>query len=222
MKKPCNETVSCGTLNSMETNQSNPVEENVGAPVGGDDPPEAPAAEPEDVEAKAVLDEASLSAEARKQRWLARRPRVEHLKDGVAHVTPEAVASGTLQAPTTVPLFNVGDRIVVDVSTVLLKGEPWLYTLIGKVRSIDDDTGLVTLFDEDSDLRNPMVRYASFMDPLCIFKLAPIKGNPFLLSAARPVRPPPAPGEVRRGRGRPKGSKNRPKDVIEAEREASK
>jgi len=108
------------------------------------------------------------------------------------------------------------------VRTDLLNGCPWLYTLVGKVRSIDDDTGLVTLWDEDSDQRNPMCRYVSFKSSLCIFKLAPVRGNPFDAAKIARVLPPRVPGEKKRGRGRPKGSKNRPKEVIQAERAARK
>ncbi len=211
----------------MEANQYEPGEENGEAAVGTepdlDDELDETAPPPIDVvieestgdeDDKVDLnEEASFSAEQRKQRWLARRPRIDHLKDGV--IFPP----GTSDA---LPLFDVGDRIVVDVSTVHLKGSPWLETLVGKVRTIDDDTGLVTLWDEDSDQRNPMTRYVSVREPLCIFKLAPAKGNPFDASKAARVVKVLAPGEVKRGRGRPPGSKNRPKEVIKAEREARK
>jgi len=153
-----------------------------------------------------------LSYEVRMARWQAKRPPIDHLKSGIM-VDPSSGA--------TLPLFDVGDRIVVDCRTGLLKGSPWLETLVGKVRSIDDDSGLVTLFDEDSDPRCPTIRYASFKRPLFTFCLAPDRGDPF--------EPPPPPKKEKpqrlpgqKGRGRPKGSKNRPKDVIKAEREARK
>lgn len=153
-----------------------------------------------------------LSQEARMARWQAKRPTIDHLPSGIA-VDPDNGA--------VIPLFDVGDRIVVDRRTTLLRGLPWLETIVGKVRTIDDDSGLVTIWDEDGDARNPPCRYTNFRDALHIFKLAPAKGNPF-----EPPPPPKpekllrAPGE--KGRGRPKGSKNRPKDIIQAEREARK
>ena len=156
---------------------------------------------------------ATMSDDRRRAAWQARRPEVAHLKEGVAF--PPGMPA--------VPLFDVGDRIVVDRCTDLLKGTPWLDTTVGKVRSIDDDTGLVTLLDETSDPRLPSVRYFNFRlhGALQTFKLAPPRGNPFDAPKVT-VRAPVAPTTdgTKRGRGRPKGSKNRPKDVIKAEREA--
>lgn len=160
--------------------------------------------------------EASISDVERKARWLQRRPNIDHLRSGVVTTTIEGVQ-------TVLPLFDVGDRIVVDVSTTFLKGDPWLYTLVGKVRAIDDDSGVVQVWDEDTDGRNPMLRHVNVKDPLMVFKLAPTRGNPFDATyAVRTPKPALKPGEMRRGRGRPKGSHNRPKEVIKAEREALK
>lgn len=163
-----------------------------------------------------------LSDDRRLAAWQGRRPSIDHLEAGV--VTTEDPNGDTI----VVPLFDVGDRIVVDVRTEHLKNSPWLYTLVGKVRSIDDDTGLVTIFDEDTDPRNPAVRYVSMRLPtLQAFKIAPLKGNPFD-STKKHVRPTVTPvtgpdgSPERRGRGRPKGTKNRPKDVIVAEKAARK
>ena len=158
---------------------------------------------------------AGLTPDARRERWQARRPDISHLKDGLA--TSEELG--------TVPLFDVGDRIVIDCCTSLLAWNPGLATHVGKVRSIDDDTGLVSIYDEASDPRHPMVRWASYKahGELTVFKLAPAKGNPFDLPKVRPQAnvgvPVPRP-EGKRGRGRPAGAKNRPKDVIKAEKEA--
>jgi len=172
--------------------------------------------EPKDDDDVVDPEDASVSDDERRQRWLARRQPIDHLKPGVITTVLDGVT-------TTLPLFDIGDRIVADVSTTLLRGNPWIYTLVGKVRSIDDDTGLVTLWDEDTDRRNPMTRYVSMRDPLIILKIAPTRGNPF--DTTHVVKPRPVdlkPGEVKRGRGRPAGSKNRPKEVIRAEREAMK
>ena len=179
--------------------------------------------EPETVESTPESDEdVNLPDEARFARWQARRPRIEHLSPAVVSQAGERNPDTGLLASVILPLFDVGDRIVVDVRTTFLPSTPWLHTLVGKVRSIDDDTGVVSLYDEDSDPRCPMVRWVSFKDGLHDFRLAPAKGNPFNAEKVKPVRPPPAPGEERRGRGRPKGSKNRPKEEIKAEREAYK
>ena len=171
----------------------------------------APIPTPIEEEEETIKAEDMLSHEQRFQRWQSKRPPIDHLRDGVFHNSDG----------TSLPLFDVGDRIVVDVRTTLLRGVPWLQTLVGKVRTIDDESGLVTLWDEDADPRNPPCRYVNFKDTLHIFKLAPDKGNPFEPPPApKPEKPQPVSGK--KGRGRPKGSKNRPKDVIKAEREARK
>lgn len=150
-----------------------------------------------------------MSREAMRARWQARRPNIDHLKSGI-------VAEGDL----VLPVFDVGERIVVDVRTRFLGGDPWLHTLVGKVRSIDDETGLVSLLDEESDPRSPMVRWVSFKDELHDFRLAPLRGDPFAVSAVRAPKQVAAPVEGKRGRGRPAGSRNRSKEEIQAEREA--
>ena len=155
------------------------------------------------VEAEAADPDAGLSREMRHQRWQSKRPSLSHLQPGTA------TANGI-----TLPLFDIGDRIVVDCSTDMLKNRPWLETIVGRVKDIDDETGLVSIIDEESDPRLPIVRYGRFNSDLFQFFLAPAKGNPLAapVSAradAKEVAPLP-PGKRRRGR--PKGSKNKPKD----------
>jgi hypothetical protein len=166
-------------------------------------------------------EEMSLSREQRHARWQSRKPGILHLSEGVT-VTE-------LDGETTyLPLFDVGSRIVVEIRTSLLKGSPWLETLVGKVRSIDDEAGLVSILDEDTDARLPAVRWVSFKDGLHDFRLAPARGNPFDAAAAKRIErelakaAAIAAGQVKRGRGRPPGSRNRPKEVIQAEKEARK
>ena len=176
----------------------------------------------EAAEAAAAL---SMSETERRDRWQSRRPVIGHLKSGIVEIESEPDESGKKKVEV-LPVFDVGQRIVVDISTKLLPGTPWLQTIVGRVRSIDDDTGLVTIYDEDSDARIPTVRYVSLKDGLHIFKLAPTKGDPFAVRAVKAQLKKEAlaaaqPG-VKRGRGRPKGVKNRPKDVIKAEKEAAR
>ena len=122
------------------------------------------------------------------------------------------------------PLFSVGDRVVVDRRTNLLPGDPWLETIVGRVRSIDDESGAVSILDEEGDPRHPPCRWFSLRDELTDFRFAPARGNPFNVPAV-PKREAPAtpvdPSQPKR-KGRPKGSKNRPKEEIRAEREAYK
>lgn len=170
-------------------------------------------------EAEAAI-AASLSHEAMRARWQGRRPNIFHLKSGVVVHEAAVDDAGEIVEAMTLPLFDIGDRIVIDVRTNFLPGDPWLHTLVGKVRSIDDDTGIVSVLDEETDPRNPMVRWVSFKNPLQDFRLAPAKGDPFAVSAVRAAAKPVAPVEGKRGRGRPKGSTNRSKEEIAAERAA--
>lgn len=146
-----------------------------------------------------------LTREQRMARWLSKRPPIDHLKDGCV-----ALPDGTV-----LPLFNVGDRIVVDVRTHHLQDHPWLETIVGRVTAIDDDTGHVKLVDDDSDPRCPKTRYVTFKGTLQTFKLAPAKGDPFVVTS--PTRSPEKTprldkdGNPKKGRGRPRGSKNKPK-----------
>lgn len=185
--------------------------------------PETVTSEPEEVttdESEETVDvSVNLSHEAMRARWQARRPGIAHLKPALVEVLGEPDERGFRRAEM-FPVFDIGDRIVVDVRTRLLNGDPWLHTLVGKVRSIDDDTGIVSLMDEESDIRNPMVRWVSFMDELQDFRLAPAKGDPFAVSAIKAATKPVVPVEGKRGRGRPKGSLNRSKEEIAAERDA--
>lgn len=150
-----------------------------------------------------------LSREARLARWQAKRPNIDHLEFGVVMLTKDD-QDQPLPVPEPLPLFDVGGRVVVDRRTAFLDGKPWLDTTVGFVRSIDDITGLVTVWDEESDPRSRTCRYFSYRDPLQTFKLAPAKGNPFDLPVAKKVVER-EPGQRRRGR--PKGSRNRSKET---------
>jgi len=102
--------------------------------------------------AAGVLADNMLSDDARYGRWQARRPLVGHLKAGVVFPPGSSVA---------VPLFDVGDRIVVEKRATDLGPQqpdpldpeagpkwPWFQTVVGRVLSIDDDTGEVVINDE--------------------------------------------------------------------------
>jgi hypothetical protein len=153
--------------------------------------------------------DAGLSQEARHARWQSKRPNIDHLADGIARVPNNEPEMGK---DVLFPLFDVGERIVIECRTKLLKGDPWLETIVGKVRSIDDGLGLVSVFDEESDVRSPVIRWGSFKDGLHTFKLAPFKGSPFAVPEPtdRPQKDPPTDdqGNPKRTRGRPRGSKN--------------
>lgn len=167
---------------------------------------EKPISDAADDEDKEYAD-GTLTPEQREQRRLSKKPKIDHLPDGVANLD-----DGTI-----VPLFDVGDKIIAERHISFLQGHPWLDTRSYTVRSIDDDKGIVHCSDDE------LLHYAAigFKHPFTRIKLAPKKGNPF--KAPKPEKPKQelAPGQVKR-RGRPKGSKNRPKEIIEAERQARK
>lgn len=161
---------------------------------------------------------AGLTPEQRNARRLARKPSIDHLPPGVASV-PGALdpATGLMKAEL-FALFDVGDRIVVEryISWAL---DQWLDTKVYRVTSIDDETGHVRCIDEEYNHHATV----GFKHPGQTFKLAPKKGNPFTapkVKNAGAERSDPS-GQPKK-RGRPKGSKNRPKDVIKQERQAKK
>jgi len=187
-------------------------------------------------EAAAAIAEGLLSDEARYARWQSRRPPTAHLQSGI--VWPPGMSGP-------VPAFDIGTRVVVEQRTSQLDPRPdpldeagtvrhpWLRTVVGIVTDIDDEAGNFYLQDEESDARWPRVNAFSF-DPRrgCTVLLAPKRGNPFdvsaVLAAARAAQRLEreatdatlrASGQ-KRGRGRPAGAKNRPKEVVKAEREA--
>ena len=155
----------------------------------------------------------NLSSAAVEAKRLAKKPDVSHLKPG------------TVEAPDgeVYPIFKEGDRIVVERSCSFLKGNPWLDTYVYTVDSIDDETGVVRCREEETD----HLATVSFKSPHQRVFLCP-KGNPFTETAKKAMAKEKArepsqesePSDKKRGRGRPKGSKNRPRDVIVAEKKA--
>lgn len=132
---------------------------------------------------------------------------------------PDAIRDGR-------PLFRVGDRIVIEQYCTVLDTNPYLHTRTYKVEAINPATGDLKLWDEsvnhwamDNYVTGP--RYGQ------VYKFAAgatvgkrKRGRP----RKNPVAPVPVATEVKtdapKKRGRPKGSKNRPKDVVAAEKRA--
>lgn len=158
------------------------------------------------------FEEATLQPEVREERRLSRKPRIDHLKPGTVSVDGEVL-----------PLFDVGERVVVERHSSLLPGNPWLDTQIFLVENINDDNGTVRGRHEEL----ARTGFFGFKDSFTIVKLAPKKGNPFKAdNIARDEKKEAkkaalAPGEKIK-RGRPKGSKNRSKEDIKADRLAKK
>lgn len=158
-----------------------------------------------------------LSVEQRKQWRLARKPRIDHLEDGIAWVMSEPDPETGLMQKVPVPLFNVGDRIVVERYLSWAPTE-WLDTRVYLVRDIDDETGFVRCIDVEANHHATV----GFKHPGQTFKLCPPKGDPFsapgrgkiVKNAGNEM------GLQPKKRGRPKGSKSRPKEEIAAEKKA--
>lgn len=122
------------------------------------------------------------------------------------------------------PLFVKGDRIVIERRASFLAGNPYLDTRTYRVEAVDLDTGKVNLWDESlsqyaTDNWKHGVRVGQVYK-LSLGRLVTTKrkrGRP-RKTVATPV---PAvttkPGEKKK-RGRPKGVKNRAKEVIHAEK----
>lgn len=132
---------------------------------------------------------------------------------------PDAFADG-------LPLFRCGDKIVIERYAGFLPGSPYLDTKTYRVMSIDGVTGRLDLYD-DSFLQFAIDNWKTGMRNGQVYKLAagntvttkrkrgrPRK-NPVEAVAAAPKGEP-----EKKKRGRPKGSKNRPKEEIRAERVA--
>jgi hypothetical protein len=143
---------------------------------------------------------------------LANRPVIDHFENALNELN--------------VPKFKVGDRIIVEM---VMKNDRWLETRTGSVKAINLETGDVSLHDED--IRQGF--YTNFKTGVTRgyrFKLVPTgKLNVSLVKRrGRPRKGPEKPVKpveldangkpIKRKRGRPKGIKNRPKDVVNAEK----
>lgn len=125
------------------------------------------------------------------------------------------------------PLFRAGDKIVIERYSSMLQGNPYLDTRTFRVKSVDMETGLVRLYDEYL-VQNAYDNWKFGLSAGQVYKFAgktPIntkkkRGRPKKEQAEGATEAAP-PGE-KRGRGRPKGSKNRPREEILAAKAAKK
>ncbi len=134
---------------------------------------------------------------------------------------PDAIVGGVAQ-------FKEGDKIVIERYSSFLAGKPYLDTKTYRVVRHDEFTGRIHLFDEQLD-QNAIMNWKEGIRFGTVFKLATGKvdistkrkrGRPKKLVDG--VVPEPKPAGEKRGRGRPAGAKNRPKEVIAAEKAAMK
>jgi hypothetical protein len=132
---------------------------------------------------------------------------------------PDAIEGG-------MPQFGPGDKIVIERYASFLKGNPYLDTRTYKVIDIDAFTGKMHLYDESLN-QNAVDNWKTGIKSGNVYKLA--MGNAVTTKKKRgrprknPIEAPKLvdPTVPKRGRGRPKGVKNRAKDVIAAEKAAA-
>jgi hypothetical protein len=166
--------------------------------------------------------EAQLSAQ--EQARLAARPNIDHLPDAV--VKDEMGMWLLLAKP--------GEKIIIERFSSIFPGRPWMDTKVYTVHSVETVSGNVYLHDDDLQ-RITTTNIEQALKYGHRFKLPTVKVN--LTTKRKRGRPrknaiAPTPSKaavaptdeapVKRGRGRPKGSKNRPKDVVAAEKAAKK
>lgn len=163
--------------------------------------------------------ESALSPEARAIAAAIEAPAGAEPKPDLSRL-PDAVVDGALR-------LAVGDRIVIERRASFLPGRPYLDTKTYRIKRIDVN-GDMSLWDESLN------QWA--MDN---WVTGPAKGNVYKMATAgtlvttkrkrgrprkNPVEAPkplvvgPDGAPVKRGRGRPKGSKNRAKEVIVQEK----
>jgi hypothetical protein len=134
---------------------------------------------------------------------------------------PDAIVGGIAQ-------FAEGDKIVIERYSAFLRGRPYLDTKTYRVVRMDEFTGRMHLFDEQLD-QNAIMNWKEAIRFGTVFKLA--VGKVDVSTKKKRGRPrknpvedvaPVDPNAPKRGRGRPKGAKNRSKEEIKAEKEAKK
>ena len=133
---------------------------------------------------------------------------------------PDAISGG-------IPQFGPGDRIVIERYSSFLKGKPYLDTKTYTVIDVDAFTGKIKLYDDQLQ-QHAIDNWKTGAVYGNVYKLAngnmvstkKKRGRPRKdpIGGEQPLVPP---GE-KRGRGRPKGVKNRPKEEIEAAKLAKK
>jgi hypothetical protein len=166
-----------------------------------------------------------LANEAKEKARLAQKPIIDLLEDAI-----ELDEDG-------VPVFTIppGERVIIERVASVLPGKQWLDTKVYTVETIDGVTGNLMLWD-DAGKCHAMSNYLTAPKVGYRFKVPPAKGG-LQIQGRKRGRPrkvvplgqekPAAPVQldengqpVKKKRGRPPGTKNRPKEVMVAERKA--
>jgi hypothetical protein len=163
--------------------------------------------------------DANAAAVAQLAAQTVNKPVIDHLPDAVV----------TDDRGTHVFLAKPGEKVVIERYATVLSHRPWLDTKTYTVMSVETVTGVVNLFDEDLH-RHSSTNYVSAIKGGYRIKLATKSTDIGKKKRGRPRKNPPVevkPVElgtdgkpVAKKRGRPAGSKNRAKDVIQAEKAA--
>lgn len=160
---------------------------------------------------KDIIDEVSGIAPPESKRA---KPDISSLEDAV-----DVSDDGTV---TFIPV--VGGKVVIERC---VESGDWLDTNLYTVTDIDTESGALRLIRDEFG-HNAMSNYMEGILRGYVFKLPPKKG-PIVKRKVRVSRKVkdatitiPDPNLPKKGRGRPKGSKNRPKDVIQAEKAVGK
>jgi hypothetical protein len=172
-----------------------------------------------DIETLSELQDAEAKEKARN----AAKPVIDHL--------PDAVGTDELGNPTF--LAGAGDRIIIERYATVLSHKPWLDTKTYVITNVDGVTGDLVLMDTDLG-QQAGSNYITGTKAGYRFKLPNSKGmsigkrkrgrprkNPTgIPEQAKPVELDAEGKPVIKKRGRPKGSKNRDKAIIKAEKKA--
>lgn len=164
--------------------------------------------------------ESALTPEAREIAAAWEAPAAE-AKPDISRL-PDAIVGGRL-------VVAPGERIVIERRATFLAGNPYLDTRTYTLKAADPTTGRLSLWDDSlqqwaadnwiAGTRNGQVYKVALSRSVSTRKK---RGRPRKnpVEAPRPVEVGPDGAPAKRRRGRPKGSKNRPKEAIRAEREA--
>ncbi len=163
--------------------------------------------------------EVNITSDGPAKERLDKRPDISSLEDAL-----ERRSDGRL-----VPRFGPGEKIVIERRSSVLEGNPWLDTQTYVVREIEPDSGVLRLWNPNLH-QQALSNFVTGTEIGCVFKLASIRGGSIgKKKRGRPRRDvtgpapaavePPKDGEKKK-RGRPKGVKNRSKEVIVAEKAA--
>lgn len=141
-------------------------------------------------------------------------PEIGHLKDAI-------VTSPDGRPEVIVP---PGGRIVIERRASVIDGAPWLDTKVYDVRGVDQEAGILKLWDPELH-HHARENWFVGLSVGSRYKLPPAKGRwdvapkvkPVPVAVAPTLTPAGEPGAKPR-RGRPPGTKNRSKDVIAAEK----